>query len=129
MQFSICSTHFKHYKTFVQHLQVISFVSTHIKRSTLYDCFIKIDSSNNLAPLLQGQRVVYEFLPSVVQRVMCHCLCLCEQHSCTTVMCDIVVGTLFNLCTWETVIRKVKVSSFHYPAVIKKSHVSYIIQQ
>jgi len=45
-------------------------------------------------------------------------------------MCETVVGTIFNLCICETVIwRKVKVSSFHYPVVVKKSHVSYIIQQ
>jgi len=67
-------------------------------------CFIKIDSSNNLAPLLQGQRVVYELLPSVVQRVMCHCLCLCEQHSCTTVTCDMVVGTTLIYAYGKTVI-------------------------
>lgn len=43
-------------------------------------------------------------------------------------MGDTVVVTVFNVCIRETVIWKVKVNSFHYPVVIKKSHVSYIIQ-
>jgi hypothetical protein len=130
MRFCKSSIHFKHYKTSVKPTGTQLCIHTYKEIHTIWLCVLLKLTLVTIWHHCYKVRVVYELLPSVLQRIMCHSLCLCEQHSCTTVMCEIVVGTIFNLWICETVIwRKVNVNSFHYPVVIKKSHASYIIQQ